>query len=141
LDIIIKPTLCTLKIQQHYCTNIMDISFLIDFIFLSQRFARVVGILPLASQAHICNHCLVGWQYQTMFLQRLEPRSFKSTEKFIQSHRNCYRISFFGRVVLHILVLTDDYSRKSWVYFLHNKDQIFFFFSDFFTNIQSHDRS
>lgn len=37
----------------------------------------------------------------------------------------------------YILVFTDDYSRKSWIYFLKTKDQTFFFFQTFLAKIRN----
>ena len=107
--------------------------------FLS-RGNKVTGMPNIKVHHKICEGCLVGRQHHERFSRRYEIRASKPCEKI---HFNLVgpmpQMSLGGSC--YILVFTNDYSRKSWTYFLKSKDQTFDIFKMFKERVESKTRN
>ena len=91
---------------------------------------RVIGLPQIDSHHAACKNYLSGRQSKRPFPHHFQNRA-SETAKLI--HLDLVgpmpQTSLGGSK--YILVLTDDYSRKSWCYFLKSKDQTFGYFKYF----------
>jgi len=90
----------------------------------------VTGLPPLKSPKEICTSCLTGKQHRDTI-----PRqsSWRALRKLQLIHADvCGPISPSSHSnKRYILSFIDDYSRKTWVYFLHAKSETFSAFKSF----------
>jgi hypothetical protein len=72
----------------------------------------------------VCENCLSGRQYKQKFPHKSETRASKTTEQIYSDLVGpMQKPSLVGS--RYILVFTDDYSRKSWTFFMKNKADTF----------------
>ena len=83
----------------------------------------VIGLPPLKSPKEICTLCIIGKQHS----------SWRALRKLQLIHVDvCGPISpLSNNNKRYILIFIDDYSRKTWVYFMHAKSETFIAFQKF----------
>jgi hypothetical protein len=85
---------------------------------------RVIGLPKISLEHRVCACCLAGQQHREHFSRKSETRAQKTCE-IIHSYLMgpMQYPSLAGS--RYVLVFTDDFSRKSWTYFLKSKDETF----------------
>jgi hypothetical protein len=53
---------------------------------------------------------------------------------YVYGHMNVQTVSGFN----HYMIFIDDYSRKTWIYFLKTKDEVFDRFKEFRALVENH---
>ena len=99
------------------------------------QYNRVLGLPRVQSSSRVCEHCLTGRQQRRKFPKASITRASKPGEVIHSDLMGPLSTPTLAGSK-YVLVFTDDYSRKSWVYFLKSKDQTYFFFRTFLTKIR-----
>jgi hypothetical protein len=90
----------------------------------------VRGLLPIQAPIRSCESCILGKQHRKIFPKEMSYRAWAPLE--IVHTDLCgpmKKPSLGGRV--YFLTFIDDYSRKTWVYFLKHKSETFEKFKEF----------
>ena len=98
--------------------------------------SRVIGLSQVQSPSRVCEHCLTGRQQRRKFSKASFTRATKPSEILHSDLMGPLSTPTLAGS-RYILVFTDDYSHKSWIYFLKSKDQTFFFFRTFMAKIRT----
>nr|KYP49198.1 Retrovirus-related Pol polyprotein from transposon TNT 1-94 [Cajanus cajan] len=90
----------------------------------------VIGLPSLKMSTGVCTTCLIGKQHQTTIPKQI---SWRASNKIQLVHADiCGPISpTSNSCKRYILSFVDDYSRKTWIYFLHDKSETFNAFKRF----------
>ena len=93
------------------------------------------GLLQLIKPSRVCKECLLGKQQRDSFLKKSSWRAELPLQLIhsdlcgpIQPISNSNKIYF--------ITFIDDYSWKTWVYFLHEKSEAFAFFKEFKAKVE-----
>lgn len=92
----------------------------------------VNGLPYIKLNNDVCEECIFGKQHRESFLDR----TWKAREHLALVHSNLcgpMEIVSFGKAC-YFLTFIDDYSRKTWVYFLIEKYKVFSHFLEWSTN-------
>lgn len=90
---------------------------------------HVEGIPIIENVRKVCDCCLFGKQNRERFPKKSDTRAQKPGQRIHSDLMGPLRPSMGGS--RFILVFTDDYSRKSWTFFLKEKSEIFRYFCHF----------
>ncbi len=88
------------------------------------KLSRVVGILKLLVTTHVCGDCMMGKQHKARISKESSTRSIRKNEWI--NYDLCgpfLKASLEGSK--YIMVFIDDFSRKSWTFFMKVKNGIF----------------
>ena len=88
------------------------------------------GLPSIIYPNQLCEGCLVGKQYRKSFLKNSISRASQSLQEIHADVRGPIKPCSFGKH-LYFLFFIDDYSRKTWVYFLKEKCNVFNWFKKF----------
>ena len=94
------------------------------------RASAVMGFPKIKNLDQICPCCMVGRQHRERFPSRSETRAAKPGQRIHSDLIRPMQATSLGKS-RYILVLTDDYSRKGWVYFMRSKDETLIRFREF----------
>jgi hypothetical protein len=97
---------------------------------LFQRNEMVRGLPPIQAPINSCESCILGKQHRKSFPKEMSYRAWAPLE--IVHTDLCGPMqtpSLGGRI--YFLTFMDDYSRKTWVYFLKHKPETFDKFKEF----------
>ena len=84
---------------------------------------HVEGIPVIETIDRVCDCCLFGKQHRERFPKKSETRAQKPGQRIHSDLMGPFPSSLGGS--RFILVFTDDYSRKSWTFFLKHKSETF----------------
>ena len=95
----------------------------------------VIGLPPLKSPKEICTSCIIGKQHRDTIPRQSSWRALKKLQLI---HADvCGPISPSSHSnKRYILSFINDYSRKTWVYFLHAKSETFSAFKSFKARVE-----
>ncbi|KAM7489607.1 hypothetical protein LguiB_027091 [Lonicera macranthoides] len=96
----------------------------------------VTGLPQISSPSHVCEECAVGKQHRSQFSQGKSWRA-KNVLELVHSDI-CGPInpsSNGGK--RYLITFIDDYTRKTWVYFLQNKSEAFSAFKSFKARVEN----
>jgi len=88
------------------------------------------GLPSIIYPNQLCKGCLVGKQYRKSFLKKSTSRASQSLQEIHVDVRGPIKPCSFGKH-LYFLFSIDDYSRKTWAYFLKEKCNVFNCFKKF----------
>ena len=103
------------------------------------HYGRVIGLPQIDTHHTPCENCLSGRQSRRPFPRHSENRASEIAELIHSDLVGPMPQTSLGGSK-YILILTDDYSRKSWCYFLKSKDQTFGYFKNFKELIETETR-
>lgn len=95
----------------------------------AHRDGMVDGLPSIGSPTGVCQSCLCGKQHRLPFPKEASHRSSKPLE-LVHSDLCGPMTSESLNGALYMMIIVDDYSRYSWVFFLQSKDQTFSKFRD-----------
>jgi transposase InsO family protein len=101
---------------------------------------RVIGLPAIELTTKTCESCLAGRQARKSFPQKLVNRASEPAERIHSDLMGPMQVPSLGGS-RYTLVFTDDYSRKSWTYFLKAKDETFLKFKQFKQLIETETRN
>jgi transposase InsO family protein len=84
---------------------------------------RVHGLPSLDPHYRVCEHCLAGRQHRERFPRYSQTRATEPGERLHSDLMGPLNTSLGGS--RYILVFTNDFSRKSWTFFLKSKSETF----------------
>jgi hypothetical protein len=84
---------------------------------------RVLGLPKLDTHYKVSEHCLAGHQYRERFPRHSTTRATKPGERLHSDLMGPLNASLGGS--RYVLVFTDDFSMKSWTFFLKSKSETF----------------
>ena len=99
------------------------------------RLSNAIGLPRIPFERHVCSYCMAGRQHRERFPQKSETRSSLPGQRIHSDIMGPMPQASLGGSK-YILVFTDDYSRKGWVYFLKNKSETITKFCEFKTKIE-----
>lgn len=95
----------------------------------------VIGLPQIATSPRVCEECVISKQYRTSFPNGKSWRA-KNVLELIHSDI-CGPINPTSNGnKRYLITFIDDYSRKTWVYFLHEKSETFTAFKSFKTHVE-----
>ena len=100
------------------------------------RTSAVMGLPKIENLDQICPCCMAGRQHRERFPSRSEIRAAKPGQRIHSDLIGPMQAASLGGS-RYILVLTDDYSRKGWVYFMRSKDETLTRFREFQHRIEN----
>jgi hypothetical protein len=83
----------------------------------------ITGLPPLNAQYKVCEHCLAGRQSRERFPKHSATRASQPGEHLYSDLMGPLTTSLGGS--RYVIVFIDDYSRKSWTYFLKSKSEAY----------------
>jgi len=100
-----------------------------------QQKQMVNGLPQLQPPSKLCKDCLVGKQHRDSFPKR---STWRAAEILQLVHADiCGPITPMSNSnKRYLLTFTDDFSRKTWVYFLVEKSEAFTIFKNFKTRVE-----
>lgn len=99
------------------------------------RTSNVIGLLYISPLTKICSYCLTGRQHMDKFLQKSDSRTNKPREKIHTNLMGPMHEPSLGSS-RYVLVFTDNFSCKSWIYFLKDKSETLSRFIGFKSKIE-----
>ncbi|KAK9100717.1 hypothetical protein Scep_024147 [Stephania cephalantha] len=103
----------------------------LNFGGLEQSKKEMVKGLPRINHPdQLCEGCLVGKQFRKSFPKESESRAKKPLELIHTDVCGPIKPSSLGNIN-YFLLFIDDFSRKTWVYFLNHKSEVFEVFKKF----------
>jgi len=100
-----------------------------------QQKGMVEGLPLLKSPSKLCKDCLVGKQHRDSFPMR---SSWRASHILKLVHADIYRPikPASNSKKRYLLTFIDDFSRKTWVYFLAEKSEPFIVFKSFKLHVE-----
>ena len=90
----------------------------------------VKGLPPIDQSDQLCEGCLVGKQFRKSFPKESFTRASEPLQLVHTDVCGPIKPSSFGKN-RYFLLFIDDFSRKTWVYFLKEKSEVFSVFKKF----------
>ena len=97
--------------------------------------SRVIGLPKIKEIKRVCKCCLAGRQHRVKLPIKSDTRASKPAQKVHSDLMGPIQQKSLGGS-RYVLVFTDDFSRKSWTYFLKCKSETFEKFKLFKTRIE-----
>jgi hypothetical protein len=88
------------------------------------------GLPSIIHPNKLCEGCLVGKQFHKSFFKESTSRANQPLQEIYIYVCDHIKPCLFSRN-LYFLLFIDDYSRKTWVYFLKEKSNVFSYFKKF----------
>lgn len=95
----------------------------------------VRGLPSINHPDQLCEGCLLGKQFRKPFSKMLDSRAKKPLELIHSDVCGPISPSSFGKSN-YFLLFIDDFSRKTWVYFLKQKSEVFEIFKKFKATVE-----
>jgi hypothetical protein len=93
------------------------------------------GLPSIIYPNQLCDECLVSKQFRKSFLKKSTSRASQPLQEIHVDVCGLIKPCLFGKHLYFVLFI-DDYSRKTWVYFLKEKSNVFSCFKKFKTLIE-----
>ena len=90
----------------------------------------VRGLLSISHPDQVCKRCLLGKQFHKSFPMESSSRAQKPIELIHTDVCGPIKPSSLGKSN-YFLLFIDDFSRKTWVYFMKEKSEVFENFKNF----------
>jgi len=88
------------------------------------------GLPSIIRPNKLCEGCLVGIQFCKSFLKKSTSKANQPLQEIYVNVCDPIKQWLFGKK-LYFLLFIDDYNRKTWVYFLKKKSNVFSYFKKF----------
>ena len=95
-----------------------------------KNFEAVKGLPPLHFSSHVCSSCQLGKHARTKMPKSTSHQAFKILELVHSDVCRPFKVNSLGGH-RYFVTFIDDYSRKTWVYFLSHKSQVLSKFQHF----------
>lgn len=96
----------------------------------------VIGLLPIVNPSQVCEQCVAGKKHRSQFPQGKSWRATKALE--LVHYDICGPIkptSNGGKN--YFIIFIDDYTRKTWIYFLQKKSKALRVFKSFKVHVEN----
>ena len=90
----------------------------------------VIGLPQITVSSEVCEECVVSKQHHNQFPQRKSCRAKKALE-LVHSNLSGPITLSYNRGQRYLITFIDDYSRKTWMYFLQEKFEAFAAFKNY----------